>query len=121
LFRYCQCIIDLDAEVPHGAFDFGMPEQELKRGDPDFYALQAWTPGTVPQFSDTFRFRRAIRVIPIDQASMEEATSAFDSIVEHRRMCISRSRIWEHHEYVAAKLPRRSDLRRMRLPIFLPV
>jgi hypothetical protein len=84
LFRYCQCIIDLDAEVPHGAFDFGMPEQELKRGDPDFYALQAWTPGTVPQFSDTFRFRRAIRVIPIDQASMEEATSAFDSI-RHRR------------------------------------
>jgi hypothetical protein len=29
LFRHCQCIIDLDAEVPHGAFDFGMPEQEL--------------------------------------------------------------------------------------------
>ena len=29
LFRYCQGVIDLDAEIPDGAFDLGMPEQEL--------------------------------------------------------------------------------------------
>src|SRR6478672_8579358 len=29
LFRYCQGIVDLDAEVPDRAFDLGMPEQEL--------------------------------------------------------------------------------------------
>jgi len=29
LFRYCQRIIDLDAEIPDGAFDFGVAEQEL--------------------------------------------------------------------------------------------
>jgi hypothetical protein len=29
LFRYCQCIIDLDAEIPDGAFNFGVTEQEL--------------------------------------------------------------------------------------------
>ena len=29
LFRYCQGVIDLDAEIPDRAFDLGMPEQEL--------------------------------------------------------------------------------------------
>jgi hypothetical protein len=29
LFRYRQCIVDLDAEMPDRAFDLGMPEQEL--------------------------------------------------------------------------------------------
>jgi hypothetical protein len=29
LFRYCQGVIDLDAEISDRAFDFGMPEQEL--------------------------------------------------------------------------------------------
>jgi hypothetical protein len=26
LFRYCQGVIDLDAEIPDRAFDFGMPK-----------------------------------------------------------------------------------------------
>ena len=29
LFRYCQGVIDLDAEVSHRAFDLGMPKQKL--------------------------------------------------------------------------------------------
>jgi len=29
LFSYGQGIVDLDAEIPDRAFDFGMPEQEL--------------------------------------------------------------------------------------------
>ena len=29
LFGYCQCFIDLDAEIADRAFDLGMPEQEL--------------------------------------------------------------------------------------------
>ena len=29
LFRYCQRIIDLDADILDRAFDFGMPQQEL--------------------------------------------------------------------------------------------
>src|SRR6267154_5820752 len=29
LFRYCQGVIDLDAEIPHRAFDLGVPEQKL--------------------------------------------------------------------------------------------
>jgi hypothetical protein len=29
LFRYCQGVIDLDAEIPNRAFDLGIPEQEL--------------------------------------------------------------------------------------------
>jgi hypothetical protein len=29
LFRYCQSVIDLNAEISDRAFDFGMPEQKL--------------------------------------------------------------------------------------------
>ena len=29
LFRYCQGVIDLNAEIPDRAFDLGMSEQEL--------------------------------------------------------------------------------------------
>jgi hypothetical protein len=29
LFRYCQGVIDLNAEIPDRAFDLGMPEQKL--------------------------------------------------------------------------------------------
>jgi hypothetical protein len=29
LFRYCQGVIDLDAEIPDRAFDLGVPEQQL--------------------------------------------------------------------------------------------
>jgi hypothetical protein len=28
-FRYCQGVIDFDAEIPDGAFELGMPQQEL--------------------------------------------------------------------------------------------
>ena len=29
LFRYCQGVIDFDAQIPDGAFNLGMTEQEL--------------------------------------------------------------------------------------------
>jgi hypothetical protein len=51
------------------------------RGDPDFYALQAWAPGAASGLSEAFRFRRAIRVIPITEASITRATGEFDQIV----------------------------------------
>lgn len=51
------------------------------RGDPDFYALQAWTPGAAPGLSAPFRYRRAIRVIPVTEASIAHATGEFDQIV----------------------------------------
>jgi hypothetical protein len=31
LFRYCQGVIDLDAEIPDRAFNFGVPNQEPDR------------------------------------------------------------------------------------------
>lgn len=51
------------------------------RGDPDYYALSSWTAGAAPRLSDAFRFRRAIRVIPITERSIEHATRQFDQIV----------------------------------------
>lgn len=51
------------------------------RGSQDYYALETWTSGAVPAFSDAFRFARAIRVIPVNDASIAQATTAFDNIV----------------------------------------
>lgn len=51
------------------------------RGDDDDYALSTWTPGTEAKLSQAFRYRRAIRVIPVSEASIEYATRQFDSIV----------------------------------------
>lgn len=50
-------------------------------GSPDYYALEAWTPGATGTLSDEFRYKRAIRVIPITSDSITEATAAFDHIV----------------------------------------
>jgi hypothetical protein len=54
---------------------------EPTRGDPDYYALQAWTPGASVRLSDEFRYRRAIRVIPVTETSIAQATNEFDQIV----------------------------------------
>jgi hypothetical protein len=33
LFRYCQGVIDFDAQISDGAFDLGVPEQKLDRSE----------------------------------------------------------------------------------------
>ena len=63
------------------AINRGRTDVTPSRGDPDFYALQSWTPGTAPGLSEAFRFRRAVRAIPITEASIAKATSEFDLIV----------------------------------------
>jgi len=51
------------------------------RGDPDYYALNAWTAGAAPRLTQAFRYRRAIRVIPVTEQSIDNATGQFDQIV----------------------------------------
>ncbi|EAU67627.1 hypothetical protein STIAU_3790 [Stigmatella aurantiaca DW4/3-1] len=63
------------------AIERGQTDVVPSRGDPDFYALQAWTPGAAPGLSEAFRFRRALRVIPITEESIARATREFDRIV----------------------------------------
>ncbi|MDC0713464.1 PD-(D/E)XK nuclease family protein [Stigmatella sp. ncwal1] len=59
----------------------GQADVAPERGSPDFYALQAWTPGSASGLSEAFRFRRALRVIPITEASIARATREFDRTV----------------------------------------
>jgi PD-(D/E)XK nuclease superfamily len=84
--------------------DGGTTDVVPVRGDPDFYALRTWTPGSVPQFSDAFRFQRAIRVIPVDEHSMEQATSEFDAIVRRIEESVATEAVngsimgtWDHN------------------------
>ncbi len=52
-----------------------------QKGDPDDYAIRAWVAQSKLKLSEAFRFRRALRVIPIDQDSIQRATSTFDKTV----------------------------------------
>lgn len=54
---------------------------EPPKGSQDDYQIQAWTPGTQATLSPEFRMRRAIRVIPVTEESVQTATAAFDDIV----------------------------------------
>lgn len=50
-------------------------------GTADYYELNAWQPGRRVTFSQEFKLRRAIRVIPVTHQSMAEATAAIDRVV----------------------------------------
>jgi CRISPR/Cas system-associated exonuclease Cas4 (RecB family) len=63
------------------AIENGQTDVVPIRGDADYYALTAWTAGAAPRLTDAFRYRRAIRVIPVTQQSIDHATGQFDQIV----------------------------------------
>jgi hypothetical protein len=63
-------------EIRHGLTDVTPPH-----GSSDDYQINAWTPGARASISEAFRLKRAVRVIPVDEASKDEATRAFDRLV----------------------------------------
>jgi len=69
-------VVELRREIEKGATDI-RPLQ----GDRDDYTLRVWRPGSDPVFSEDFLWRRALRVIEIDEGSISKATSAFDETV----------------------------------------
>lgn len=70
-------IASLRAEMNSGSTDVVPPH-----GTQDYYRLNAWRRGLAPPvLSQAFRQERAIRVIPVDPASQQRATSAFDQVV----------------------------------------
>lgn len=71
-------VIDLCAQIRNGTTDV-VP----KSGDKDSYVLSTATSGTAAgrELSIEFRIRRAIRVIPVTEASKAIAGQAFDGVV----------------------------------------
>ena len=71
-------------------------------GTHDLRTVQAYAAGTEPNLSDDFMMRRAIRVLPVSEASMLEATRQIDGVVgaiEHRvdgeRVAHAIKRVWQ--------------------------
>jgi hypothetical protein len=59
-------------------------------GSQDAYWLSLWREGTaIPAFSEAFRMRRAIRVVPITPASQATATNHFDQVVTQIEQCVA--------------------------------
>jgi len=60
------------------------------QGSQDAYFLSLWQPGrAIPSFSRSFRMRRAIRVIPVTEQSLADATSKFDQVVLEIERCVA--------------------------------
>jgi CRISPR/Cas system-associated exonuclease Cas4 (RecB family) len=70
-----------DVRRIRSAIQKGETDIAPNRGDPDYYALNTWTAGAAPSLTEAFRYRRAIRVIPVTQRSIDNATGQFDRIV----------------------------------------
>jgi hypothetical protein len=77
-------------ELAPSASDIGRIQREVNahttdvwpvEGTQDDYQLKAWVPGANAQLSDGFRFRRALRVIPVTAESKAAATTEFDRLV----------------------------------------
>jgi len=59
-------------------------------GSQDAYSLSLWRDRMeVPNFSQGFRMRRAIRVIPVTHASQGNATGQFDQVVLQIEQCVA--------------------------------
>jgi hypothetical protein len=65
-------------------------------GTQDYYQLNAWEPGRQVNFTPEFRLRRAIRVIPVTELSMAEATTAIDHVVRTIEDRVAQERTVNH-------------------------
>lgn len=75
----------LQREVQDGTTDV-TPIQ----GSQDAYFLSLWQSGhAIPNFSQPFRMRRSIRVIPVTQQSVDHATAHFDQVVLAIEKCVA--------------------------------
>jgi CRISPR/Cas system-associated exonuclease Cas4 (RecB family) len=71
-----------DIEVLKEQLAKGTADITPVRGTKDYYLLSAWRRGDpVPELSAEFRLRRALRVVPIDEATQRHALEKFDATV----------------------------------------
>jgi hypothetical protein len=60
------------------------------QGSQDAYSLSLWQSGhAIPHFSESLRMQRAMRVIPVTDQSLQDATSQFDQVVLQIEQCVA--------------------------------
>ncbi len=68
----------------------GITDVPPANGSRDAYLLSLWQPGQkIPDFSQAFRLKRAIRVIPVTDHSLANATNQFDQVVFDIERCVA--------------------------------
>lgn len=61
-----------------------------ENGSQDDYLLNLWQPGhAIPELSHSFRIKRALRVIEVNQQSQTVATNQFDQVVLSIEQCVA--------------------------------
>jgi hypothetical protein len=63
----------------------------LTAGSADYYALTSWYAGVqLPTFSDAFLLQRAVRIVPVDPSSINNALQQIDGAVADIELCAMR-------------------------------
>ncbi|WP_218068318.1 PD-(D/E)XK nuclease family protein [Candidatus Thiosymbion oneisti] len=85
------CILIYVNELAPGSSDYLKLQSEIKKrvtdvvptpGSQDDYQIMTFQPGTTPNLSAEYRIRRALRVIPVNDKAITQATTEFDNIVK---------------------------------------
>jgi hypothetical protein len=86
-------------ELAPSAADTGLLQKELRNketdilpleGSQDDYEIRGWQPGARPNLTEAYRFKRAIKVIPITAESKAHATREFDGLVSRIEAAVER-------------------------------
>lgn len=89
------------SELSPGSKEMTMLRQEVANGSTDisplvgthdYYQINSWTPGSQADLSLEFRLKRALRVIPVTAASVDEATRSIDRVVRAIEDCVIHER-----------------------------
>ncbi|MBA4765468.1 MAG: PD-(D/E)XK nuclease family protein [Erythrobacter sp.] len=77
----------LRTEIANASTDVAPPP-----GSHDLRSIEAWAAGTEPNLTPEFMMRRALRVLPVTQASMQDATGQIDRVVASIEACVASER-----------------------------
>jgi len=59
-------------------------------GSPDYYALNTWQSGqsqSLPTFTTDFLLQRAVRIVPVDTAAIDQAVTQIDNVISQIEGC----------------------------------
>lgn len=70
----------------------GLTDVVPEVGSADYYQVKTWTSGAAAALSQEFRLKRALRVVPVNNESMIDATTMIDRVVQAIEDCVAEER-----------------------------
>jgi hypothetical protein len=58
-----------------------------ENGSQDYYEVHRWGQGTRPNFSDEFLFKRAIRIVPVNDQEITASLTQINNVIAQIEVC----------------------------------